>query len=163
MAPYPGCFGLLTSIAGIGRIWSAQLDENGFHSQNVDNKMLPTQRFPAPSGTRALSSCSSGAITRCGCCGDVEIAYGNAVINVDAGSFSEVRDAVHRLIGTSITTTDARPYLLVLDQPAAFAFSAEELFELAGLIEEAFEELGEEFSDGLLYAGPPPTANCDYV
>ena len=125
--------------------------------------MLHTQRFPAPSGTRPLSSCSSGAITRCGCCGDVEIAYGNAVINVDAGSFSEVRDAVHRLIGTSITTTDARPYLLVLDQPAAFAFSAEELFELAGLIEEAFEELGEEFSDGLLYAGPPPTANCDYV
>ena len=93
----------------------------------------------------------------------MEIAYGNAVINVDAGSFSEVRDAVHRLIGTPITTTDARPYLLVLDQPAAFAFSAEELFELAGLVEEAFEELGEEFSDGLLYAGPPPTANCDYV
>ena len=125
--------------------------------------MLPTQRFPAPSGTRALSSCSSGAFTRCGCCGDVEIAYGNAVINVDAGSFSEVRDAVHRLIGTSITTTDARPYLLVLDQPAAFAFSAEELFELAGLVEEAYEELGEEFSNGLLYAGPPLTANCDYV
>ncbi len=125
--------------------------------------MLPTQRFPAPSGTRALSSCSSGAITRCGCCGDVEIAYGNAVINVDAGAFSEVRDAVHRLIGTPITTTDARPYLLVLDQPAAFAFSAEELFELAGLVEEAYEELGEEFSNGLLYAGPPLTANCDYV
>lgn len=125
--------------------------------------MLPTQRFPAPSGTRALSSCSSGAITRCGCCGDVEIAYGNAVINVDAGAFSEVRDAVHGLIGTQITTTDARPYLLVLDQPAAFAFSAEELFELAGLVEEAYEELGEEFSNGLLYAGPPLTANSEYV
>ena len=85
----------------------------------------------------------------------MEIAFGNAVINVDAGAFSEVRDAVHRLIGTPITTTDARPYLLVLDQPAAFAFSAEELFELAGLVEEAYEELGEEFSNGLLYAGPP--------
>jgi hypothetical protein len=93
----------------------------------------------------------------------VEIAYGNAVINVDAGSFSEVRDAVHRLIGTSVTTTDARPYLLVLDQPAAFAFSAEELFELAGLVEEAFEELGEEFSDMLFYSGHSLTGNSGHV
>jgi len=129
----------------------------------MDNKMLPTQRIPAPSGTRALSSCKSGAITRCGCCGDVEIAYGNAVINVDAGSFCEVRDAVHSLIATSVTTTDARPYLLVLDQPAAFAFSAEELFDLARLVDDAFEELGEGLSEGLLYSGPPLTANCDYV
>tara|TARA_B100000676_G_C18031817_1_gene819187 strand:- start:426 stop:707 length:282 start_codon:yes stop_codon:yes gene_type:complete len=93
----------------------------------------------------------------------VEIAFGNAVINVDAGSFCEVRDAVHSLIATSVTTTDARPYLLVLDQPAAFAFSAEELFELAGLVDDAFEELGEGLSEGLLYSGPPLTANCDYV
>ena len=125
--------------------------------------MLPTQRFPAAGGTRALSSCNSGASMRCGCCGDVEIAYGNAVINVDANSFCEVRDAVHTLIGTSVTTTDARPYLLVLDQPAAFAFSAEELFELARLVDDAFEKLGEELSKGLVYSGPPLTAKCDYV
>ena len=125
--------------------------------------MLTTQRFPAPSGTQALASCSCGAITLCGCCGELEITFGNAVIHADTDSFYDVRDAIHRLIGTPVTTADTRPYLLVLDQPAASAFSAEELFDLARLVEDAFTELSRDPSNMLLGSGPSLTANSDYV
>ncbi|MEM7416841.1 MAG: hypothetical protein AAF389_15145 [Gemmatimonadota bacterium] len=113
-----------------------------------------------------LSFSDNGSISRCPCCAEIEIAFGNAVLYVDAPELVAVGEAVDQLLATPIVPPGPKPYVLepLPGQPVALAFSAAELFELSELVAVALEVVaGWEAAPQRAVVAPLPSTTADLV
>lgn len=101
-----------------------------------------TQPHSGDGRYEVLFETDRGQLLHCGCCGALQLRFGNAVLGLNAEDFAPFRQTAAELERDALETAaagqleeDARAVLYLGDSGSGFAFDAGELTELHRLLE----------------------------